>query len=121
MERIQFTTYKGKKILIEDFTKLGPGSDFEEAIKKAQKTIAAEPEKSVLAVFDATGCSFNTEMLNMVKEFTKANTPYIKKATVVGMSGLLQVALTAVSKFSGREFITYKTREEAMDFLASLE
>ncbi len=121
MERIQFITYKSKKILIEDFTKLCPGSEFDQAIKKAQKMIAAEPEKSVLALFDATGCSFNADMLNLVKEFTKANTPYIKKATVVGMSGLLQVALSAVSKFSGREFITYKTREEALDFLASLE
>jgi hypothetical protein len=120
MERIQFITYKGKKVLIEDFTNLGPGSEFNDAIKKAQEMIAAEPQNSVLAVFDATGCSFNTDMLNSMKEFTKANTPYIKKATVVGMTGLLQVALTAVSKFSGRDFITHKTREEAMDFLAAL-
>ena len=52
-----------------------------------------------------------------MKEFTKANTPYIKIAVVVGITGLLQVALSAVAKFAGREFITQKTRQEALDFL----
>lgn len=120
MERIQFVTHKSKKILVEDFTGLNAGSEFGETLKKAQATIASEPKGSVLAVFDATGCSFNSEMLNQMKEFTTANTPYIKKATVVGITGLLQVALSTISKFSGRDFTTFKTREEAMDFLAGL-
>ncbi|MBA4385735.1 MAG: hypothetical protein C0410_13440 [Anaerolinea sp.] len=120
MERVQFVTYKGKKILVEDFSNLNPGSEFNEILKKAQGMIAAEPKGSVLAVFDATGCSFNSEMLNQMKDFTTTNAPYVKKATVVGMNGLLQVALSAVSKFTGRDFISFKTREEAMDFLAGL-
>lgn len=120
MDRVQFVMHKGKKMLVEDFTKLGPGTEFNETIKKAQGMIAAEPAKSVLAIFDATDCSFNSDMLNQMKEFTKANTPFIKKATVVGITGLLQVALSTVSKFAGREFITFKTREEAMDFLAGV-
>jgi hypothetical protein len=118
MDRVQFVTYKGKKVLVEDFTKLNPGSEFTETINKAQAMIASEPKDSVLAVFDATGCTFNSDMLNQMKEFTTANTPFIKKATVVGITGLLQVALSTVAKFSGRDFIAFKTREEAMDFLA---
>lgn len=120
MERVQFVTHKGKKILVEDFSRLNPGAEFTETIKKAQGMIASEPKGSVLAVFDATGCSFNSDMLEQMKNFTSANTPYIKKATVVGMNGLLQVALSAVSKFSGRDFTTFKTREEALDFLSGL-
>lgn len=120
MERVQFVTYKGKKILVEDFTNLNPGSEFNEPLKKARGMIAAEPKDSVLAVFDATGCSFNSDMLDKMKDFTTANAPYVKKATVVGMNGLLQVALSAVSKFTGRDFASFKTREEAMDFLAEL-
>ncbi|PKO03364.1 MAG: hypothetical protein CVU43_02885 [Chloroflexi bacterium HGW-Chloroflexi-5] len=120
MERVQFVTYKGKKILVEDFSHLNPGSEFKVTLKKAQRMIAAEPKGSVLAVFDASGCSFNSETLSQMKDFTIANAPYVKKATVVGMNGLLQVALTAVSKFSGRDFTSFKTRDEAMDFLAGL-
>lgn len=120
MERVQFIIHKGKKILVEDFSSLNPGSEFTKTIKKAQETIAKEPKESVLAVFDATNCTFNSDMLNQMKVFTTANTPYIKKATVVGMNGLLQVALTTVSKFSGRDFTTFKTRDEALDYLAGL-
>jgi hypothetical protein len=117
--RLQFITYKGKKILVEDFTNLKPGAEFMDLIHQAQALIAAQPSKSVLAVFDATGSSFNNENLNAMKEFTKANTPYIKAASVVGITGLLQVALTAVAKFAGRDFISFKTRNEAMDWLVT--
>jgi hypothetical protein len=117
--RLQFVTYKGKKILVEDFTNLKPGAEFLAQIQNAQALIATQPPKSVLAVFDATGSAFNNESLNAMKEFTKANTPYIKAATVVGITGLLQVALSAISKFSGRDFISFKTRGEAMDWLVT--
>jgi hypothetical protein len=117
MERVQFTTYKGKKILVEDFTNLKAGDEMLAIIKTAQAVIAQQPPKTVLAMFDATGASFNNEVLNAMKKFTKANTPYVKAATVVGINGLLQIALTAVSKFSGRDFISFKTRVEAMDWL----
>jgi hypothetical protein len=36
---------------------------------------------------------------------------------VVGIEGLLNIALTAVSKFSGRTFKTFKDRPSAMDWL----
>jgi hypothetical protein len=121
MERLQFIDYKGKRILIEDFTRLMPGGEFNKSIKAAQKIIAAEPENSVLAIFDATDSSFNAEMLEQIKKFTKANSPYIKTVCVVGLNGLLQIALSAVIKFTGREFNTFRTRQEALDFLAGIE
>jgi hypothetical protein len=118
MERLQFITHKGKKILVEDFTNIPPGPEFIDQIKKAQALIATQPPKSVLALFDASGDHFNNENLNAMKEFTRANTPFIKAAAVVGITGLLKIALTAVSKFSGRDFITFATRAEALDWLA---
>ncbi len=117
MEKLQFITYKGKRVLIEDFTNLKPGPEFVQNIAKAQSLIASQPPKSVLAVFDATGSSFDTGILNAMKEFTKANTPYIKAASVVGLTGLMQIALTAISRFAGRDFFAFKTREEAMEWL----
>jgi hypothetical protein len=117
--RIQFQAYKGKKILVEDFTNMKPDAEFLKQIDEARKTIASQPEKTVLAVFDATGASFNTEILTAMKEFTKKNTPYIRGAAVVGVNGLLQVALSTISRFAGRDFISFKTRAEAMDWLVT--
>ncbi len=121
MKRVQFITYKGKRILLEDFTFMQPGKEYGKLIKETQKMIANEPLKSVLAVFDATGCSFTKESLKQTLDFTKANTPYIKGTTVIGISGLLQIALSAVTDFAGRDFHEFPTREEAMDYLVTLE
>jgi hypothetical protein len=117
MVKTQFVNYKGKRVLVEDFTNLKPGPEFKNYTIEAQAIIASQPPKSVLAVFDATGSHFDSNILNVMKEFTRANTPYIKAAAVVGITGLLQVALSAVAKFTGREFVTFKTRDEAMDWL----
>lgn len=85
----------------------------------ARQMVASQPPKSVLAMFDVSGTNFNSASLEAMKEFTKANTPYIKAAGVVGITGLLQVALITVSKFAGREFITFKTREECLNWLVA--
>ena len=121
MKRVQFITYKDKRILLEDFSFLQPSKEFDRLIKETQKLIAKEPPKSILAIFDATGCSFTEETLKQTLDFTKANTPYIKAATVIGISGLLQIALSAVTDFAGRDFHEFSTREEAMEYLVTLE
>ncbi len=118
-DKVYFTTYNGKRILIEDFTHLKPGPEFTNRIEFARNLIASQPQNSVLAVFDATGVMFNSEILNAMKEFTKANTPYIKASCVVGVSGMLQVGMTAVSKFSGRNFVSFQTREQALEWLCN--
>ena len=117
MERLEFITYKGKAILVEDFTNMKPGEEFMKALDEAARMIHSNPPKSVLAVFDATGAHFNNDILEAMKSFTKGNTPYIKAATVVGITGLLKIALKAISTFSGRDFHDFNTREEAMEWL----
>ena len=116
-ERIRFILYKGKSILLEDFSNLRPGKEFLDTLATAQKLIAVQPPKSVLAVLDATQSSFNAEILAAMKDFVRANTPYIRSSAVVGIVGLLNVGLTAVSKVRGRPFHTFPNRDAAMEFL----
>lgn len=117
MGRIQVVQHKGKDVLIMDFSHLKPGEEFRTGIGEARKHIAEQPPKSVLSVFDATGAVFNTEVVSVLKEFTKHNEPYMKASTVVGVEGILSIALMAVSRFSGRVFKTFKDRQSAMDWL----
>ena len=121
MERIYFTTYKGKRVLIQDVSEMHPGREFSKTIEKAKKLIFAEPLRSVLSVFDASNCSFSDESVQLMSEFVVGNTPYIKTAAVVGANGLLQMVLTSLVKKSGRDISSFKTREEALDFLAAFE
>ncbi len=119
MDRVYFTEYKGKQILIEDFSKLKPGDEFLKIIAQAQATIAGQPEKSVLALLDASGSSFNKDILATLSSFVQANTPYIRHAAVVGISGILEVALMTVAKAARRPFQTCASVEEAKDWLAA--
>jgi len=119
MERVTFIEHKGKKILLEDFSGITPGEEFYEALEQARKTIHSQPENSVLALFDATDGYFDQDVMNKMKEFTTSNKPYMKAVAVVGITGLLKIALMTVSKFSGRDFKTFNTREAALEWLVA--
>ena len=118
MERVKFVQHKGKKILIEDFSGLTPGKEFEETVELARKTIASQPAKSVVAVLDATNAHYDNETLGLLKDFVKANAPYVKVSSIVGITGLLGIAVRTISSVTGRSFNQFGTREEALDWLA---
>lgn len=61
---------------------------------------------------------FDTETVDILKEFTASNKPYVKASAVVGIKGLKKMMLDLVSKFSGRTFKQCDTREEAAKWLA---
>jgi len=118
MSRISFVEHRGKKIIVMDFSQLRPGDEFISGILEAKAWFASQPAKSALSIFDATGAVYRMQVVNVLKAFTKHNEPFIKASTVVGVEGLLNLALTAVAKFSGRTFRTFTDRPSAMDWLA---
>jgi hypothetical protein len=115
--RISVVEHQGKRILLMDFSGLRPGEEFERGIAEAKGYIASQPAKSVRSVFDATGAVYNAAVLGALKDFTVHNEPYMRASAVVGVQGLLSVALVAVSTFSGRTFQTFPDRRSAMDWL----
>ena len=119
MERLYFTTHQGKKILIEDFSQMRPGPEFQTLIDQAQSMIASQPQGSLLALLDASGAHFNADILGRMKDFVSANKPYVRCAAVVGVSGLLGVALSAITKASGRSFHLFPDRAAALAYLAA--
>ncbi len=118
MERVMFVSHHGKSILIEDFSHLSPGREMLDTIARAQAVIAAQPPHSVLAVLDATGAHFDAEVMAAMKAFVKANNPYMKCTAVVGITGLLNIAVITLANASGRSFRSFESREAAMAYLA---
>jgi hypothetical protein len=117
MDRISFVEHRGKQILVMDFSHLRPGEQFLAGIAAAKAWIASQPAKSVLSVFDASHAVYNIGVVNVLKDFAQHNEPYMRASTVVGVEGLLHIALTAVSKFSGRTFKVCDDRQSALDWL----
>ncbi len=118
MDRVRFTNYKGKQILIEDFSQLKPGPEFLAWIDKAQALITSQPPNTVVALLDGSGAHYDVEIMTRLKEFVKANSPYIRCSAVVGVEGLLNVALMALSNVRGKVFESFPDRESALEYLA---
>jgi len=117
VSRIKVVQHKGKEIITMDFAGLRPGDEFRAGIEEARRLIAARPAKAVRTLFDATGATYNAEMVGVLKEFTKHNEPYVRASAVLGIEGVLSIALVAISRFSGRVFKTFKDRQAALDWL----
>ncbi len=115
--RVYFVTYQGRDILIEDFSGLKPGPEFDEALAHAKEIIRSRPPKSVLAVFDATDIRFNRQVVNTITTFAAENKAYVKAGSVVGAAGVVSLVLNTVNRVTGRNLPAFKTRDDAFEWL----
>ena len=119
MPEVSFITHKGIKILYENFEN-GKPNEIITWIEKAKAVIRIQSEKSVLALVNVKGASFDMSVTAALKEFVKGNEPYMKCAAVYGVEGLKEVIFNGVLSFTGRKnLVLFKTLEEAKDFLAN--
>jgi hypothetical protein len=73
----------------------------------------------VLLLADFTGASFSEEALRAMKESAVFDKPYIKKSAWVGAENLPLVFEQHLKDFSRREFTSFKTHQEALNWLVS--
>jgi len=119
MAGVSFITYNGVKILYEDYSQSKP-EEILPLLKKAQAIISEQPQNSILALVNVKGSNFNMEVTTALKDFVKANSPYIKYSAVYGVEGLKEVIFNSLLSFTGRKnLVLFKTLEEAKDFLAN--
>ena len=106
MENARFTTEYGKEFFFLNFDY----SAIEEAfplIEECADQVRRRPENSVLTLTVVSKGKFNTELVDYLKDLTKGNTPYVRKAAVVGVVGLYRVVISAISIFSKKRFQTF--------------
>ena len=117
MERVQFIHHKGKVILHLDFSDC-KADEVLAVIAQAKSVIATQRPGSVLTLTDVTSAGFNSTVSEAMKQFVQHNKPYVAAAAVVGVTGLKQIILNAVMKFSGRHFHAFNSLDQAKDWLA---
>ena len=115
-DRVGFVAHKGKQILIADFTNCTP-DEVKAVTDQVRRVVTAQPENSVLIMADFGGAQFTKDAVTRLKEVTTYDRPYVKRAAWVHTGGFPTVFYKAIKTFSQREFPTFETREEALDFL----
>lgn len=115
-DRVRFIFHAGKRILLID----NSGCSSREVIdnySECQRIVTAEPPHSVLTLSDFTEAEIDRGALTRMKEVAVLDRPHVKRAALVGIEGLPEAYYRSLMTFSVREFPTFKTREEALDWL----
>ena len=116
-DRIRFVDYKGKKILLEDFTNILNEDELIGWIEKAGKVVQSQAKGSVLVVVDLTNSRYSPRVTQESKQVAAGNTPYIRASTLVGITGLMDIVVRGINNFTGRKLMSFKTRDDAMEWL----
>jgi hypothetical protein len=117
--RTTFTTYKGVRICVLDFTNITDEAEALRAIDEAKSVIGREPLASVYTLTDVSGSWVTSAIRAALHELTKANKPYVVAGAVVGVTGLQSVILRGIVQVTRRRLVAKSTRAEAMDWLAN--
>ena len=115
-DRVSFIPHSGKQILIADFTECTP-DEVKAVTDQVRRVVTAQLENSVLLMADFAGAQFSKDAVTRIKEATTYDRPYVKRAAWAHTGSLPKVFYEAIKTFSQREFPTFETREEALDFL----
>ena len=114
--RIRFISHQGKKILLVDCTNCTVEQLIElAALVPAQVT--SQPRGSVLLLADFTGAVFDRKSVDRLKPSLVFDRPHLKRSAWVGVEQLPKIFYEHLKSFSQRELPTFKTREEALDWL----
>jgi hypothetical protein len=117
-ERLHFVTHKGQAILQLDFSHCS----VEESLlllDMIRATVARQPRGSVLILADFAGAEIDKQVARRVQEVLVLDRPYVKRAAWIGTESLPHVFYEHFKSFSQRQLPTFKTREEAMDWLVA--
>lgn len=119
MEKVQKFSYKGREMILIDLSFSKPEESLQ-IIPKARSVIGKCSPKSALVLTDVTEAVYNQDVATAIKSFVQINTPFIKASAVVGAEGVRLILLNTVIFLTRRELKTFKTRQEAQDWLASV-
>lgn len=115
-DRIHFIEHKGKRILELDFSH-ATASQMIPLLTQVRDTVARHKPKSVVALANYEGCEIDHDVAMKIKEVLTFDRPFVKKAAWIGTAHIPHALMENFQFFSQRETVTFKTREDALDWL----
>ena len=115
-DRIHFIEHQGKQILLIDYSR-ATVQQMLLLLEHVRITVAQHARESLLILGDFTGAEVDRTVATRIKEVLTLDRPFVKKAAWVGTENIPHAFMESFHTFSQREIVTFKTREEAMDWL----
>jgi len=115
-ERLRFIKHKGQAIFVINFSHCA-AKEMMLLLDQVRADISRHAPGSVLTLADFSGAEIDKDVATHIKEVLTRDRPYVKRSAWVGTENLPHVFYENFKNFSQRDFPTFKTREEAMDWL----
>jgi hypothetical protein len=119
-DRLRFIKHKGHAIFLIDFSHCNT-KEMMLLLDLVRADIARHAPQSVLTLADFTEAEVDKTVAMHIKEVLTLDRPYVKRSAWIGTESLPHVFYENFKTFSQRAFPTFKTREEAMDWLVTGE
>jgi len=116
-DRIRFIEHRGKKILLTDFSRAN-AHEMQLLLEYVRVEVARHPRESLVTLCDYTGATVDHPVATKLKEVMALDRPFVTKTAWVGTESIPHAFMENFQTFSQRKIETFKTREEAMDWLA---
>jgi hypothetical protein len=117
-DRIRFIEHHGKQILLLDYSHAN-AHEMQLLLEQVRILVAQHPRGgSLVTLADFTGSTVDHAVATRIKEVLTLDRPFVKKTAWVGTESISNAFMENFHTFSQREIVTFKTREEAMDWLA---
>lgn len=115
-DRIQMISHRGKSIMFIDLRGCTV-RDMMVLLSLVRSEVAQHPRNSLLILAEFAGAEIDHDVAMKIKEVLALDRPYVKRSAWVGTENLPKAFYDNFKSFSRREFPTFKTREEAMEWL----
>ncbi|MGA9353439.1 MAG: hypothetical protein WBV46_07085 [Terriglobales bacterium] len=115
-DRIHFIEHKGQKVLLLDYSH-ADATEMQLLLISVQAIVARQKRESVLTLADFAGAEIDHNVAMRIKEVLTLDRPFVKKSAWVGAEHIPHAFMENFHTFSQREIVTFKTREEALDWL----
>ena len=116
--RLRFIKHKGQAIFLIDLSHCG-SNEILFLLEQVRAIIARYTHGSLMTLGDFTGAEFDKKAVTRLKEVFVLDRPFVRRSALVGTDSIPHVFFENAKSFSQREFGTFKTREEAMDWLVA--
>ncbi|HET9839888.1 MAG TPA: hypothetical protein VFR84_16795 [Candidatus Angelobacter sp.] len=114
--RVRFLEHAGQRVLFINYSHCDVAM-LKAVAEEGHRVIAEQEPNSVLTLNDVTGTTFDKESVAVLQEKVAANAPYVRRAAVVGISGLQRLIYEGVQALSRRRIPNFETRQEALAWL----
>jgi|SRR6516165_1395130 len=116
MERVVFLDFHNHHVLLADCSDCSP-EELAAVIDEVPKHVTREPLGSVLLLADFSRSVFNKATVEHLKLAAVFDRPHLKKSAWVLTENLDKTLYESIRTFSGREIPTFKTRQDALQYL----